>query len=185
MRQRSFHRNGGLVCVVLTAVTAFSACSPGDSADRPAATPAARTARACGTPADSVIGLASEQFVKNVAPKPHRFLVPEGTDSAVPRSAYWALQTTGATVNVFPRDTAQQRKGLAQLSPNNSMTLLLVNYHGQDTMPDGRVSIEFSGHYLAGAPRGTSLPRTAVLFDCAATGPRFVVEKQAAPAPAP
>jgi hypothetical protein len=183
MRQRSLHRNGGLACVVLTAVAAFSACSPGDSADRPAATPAARSARACGTPADSVLGLATAQFVKFVRPRPDRFLVPEGTDSAVPRSAYWALQTTGATVNVLPRDTAVQRKGVQQLSPNNVLTLLLVNYHGQDTMPDGRVSVEFSGHYLAGAPRGTAIPRTAVLFDCAATGERFVVEKQVTPAP--
>lgn len=180
MHQRSLHRNGGLVCVVLTAVAAFSACSPGDSADRPAAKPAAR---ACVTPPDSVIGLAAERFVKGVSPKPHRFLVPEGTDSALPRSAYWALQTTGATVNVLPRDTAVQKRGLQQLSPNNSLTLLLVSYHGQDTMPDGRVSIEFSGHYLAGSPRGTAIPRTAVLFNCAGTGERFVVEQQAAPAP--
>ena len=180
MHQRSLHRNGGLVCVVLTAVAAFSACSPGDSADRPAAKPAAR---ACVTPPDSVIGLAVERFVKGVSPKPHRFLVPEGTDSALPRSAYWALQTTGATVNVLPRDTAVQKRGVQQLSPNNSLTLLLVSYHGQDTMPDGRVSIEFSGHYLAGSPRGTAIPRTAVLFNCAGTGERFVVEQQAAPAP--
>ena len=180
MHQRLLPRNGGLVCIVLTAVTALAACSSGDSPDRPAAKPLART---CATPPDSVIGLASERFVKDVSPKPHRFLVPEGTDSAVPRSAYWALQTTGATVNVFPRDTAAQRRGLQQLSPNNSLTLLLINYHGQDTMPDGRVSIEFSGHYLAGTPRGTAVPRTAVLFNCSATSDRFMVEKRAAPAP--
>ena len=119
--------------------------------------------------------------MKAVSPKPHRFLIPVSTDSALPATAYWALQTTGATVNVFPRDTAAQRKGLEQLSPKNSLTLLLVNYHGQDTMPDGRVSIEFSGHYLAGTPRGTAIPRTAVLFSCASTGERFVVEQQAAP----
>src|SRR5688500_17242661 len=180
MRQRFLHRNGGLVCVVLTAVAAFSACSADDTGDRPAATPAAR---ACATPADSVVGLATERFVKGVTPKPHRFLIPVSTDSALPASAYWGLQTTGATVNVFPRDTVAQRTGLRQLSPNNSLTLLLVNYHGQDTLSDGRVSIEFSGHYLAGSPRGTSIPRTAVLFDCGATGERFVVEQQVAPAP--
>ena len=178
MRQRFLHRNGGLACVVLSAVAALSACSPGDSADRPAA---ASPARACPTPADSVIGLATERFVKAVSPKPHRFLIPVATDSALPASAYWALQTTGATANVFPRDTAAQRKGLEQLSPKNSLTLLLVNYHGQDTMPDGRVSIEFSGHYLAGTPRGTAVPRTAVLFSCGSTGERFVVEQPAAP----
>ena len=180
MRQRPLHRNGRLACVVLTAVAILSACGSGESTDRPAATPAAR---ACVTPADSVVGLATERFVRTVSPKPHRFLVPEGTDSAVPRSAYWALQTTGATVNVFPPDTVAQKRGLQQLSPNNSLTLLLVNYHGQDTMPDGRVSIEFSGHYLAGTPRGTAIPRTAILFNCAATTDRFVVEQQAAPAP--
>ena len=122
--------------------------------------------------------------MKGVSPKPHRFLIPVGTDSALPAGAYWALQTSGATVNVFPRDTAAQKLGLRQLSPNNTLTLLLVNYHGQDTLSDGKISLDFSGHYLAGTPRGTAVPRTAVAFDCAATGERFTVG-QPAGAPAP
>jgi len=43
-------------------------------------------------------------------------------------------------------------------------------------MPDGRLALEFSAHYLAGAPKGTAIPRTTVTFSCHATGERFVVE---------
>ena len=180
MRQRSLQRNGGLVCVVLTAVAAFSACSPGDSADRPAAAPAAR---ACATPADSVIGLATQQFVRSISPKPHRFLIPAGTDSAVPTSAYWALQSTGATLNMYPKDTAQQKLAVRQLGANGSYTLLLTSYHGQRTLSDGQVSLEFSGRWLNGDLGGKEIPRTAVLFNCGATANRFVVEQRAAPTP--
>ena len=183
MHQRSLQRNGGLVCVVLTAVAALSACSPGDSADRPAAAPAARPARACATPADSVIGLATQQFVRSISPKPHRFLIPAGTDSAVPSSAYWALQSTGATLNMYPKDTAQQKLALRQLGANGSYTLLLTSYHGQRTLSDGQVSLEFSGRWLNGERGGTVIPRTAVLFNCAATTNRFQVEQRVSPSP--
>ena len=46
-----------------------------------AATPAVA---ACSTPTDSILGLAAEKFAKQVSPIPHRFLVPVGTDSALP-----------------------------------------------------------------------------------------------------
>lgn len=176
MHPRSPHRDSRSLGFVVMVVAALAACSPGDTPERPA-TPVART---CSTPADSIIGLAAEEFIGFVSPKPHRFLIPVSTDSALPTSAYWALQRTSATLNFLPRDTVAQKQVLRQLSPNSSLTLLLVNYHGQETVPDGRVALEFSGHYLAGSPAGTAVPRTTVMFSCHAEGERFVIEPAAA-----
>ncbi len=173
MCPRSLHRNGELSYVVLTVVGLFSACSPGDGSERPAAVP---VDRACSTPADSVVGLAAKKFVGFVSPKPHRFLIPVSTDSALPSGAYWALQTTGATLNMYPRDTTAQKQLRRQLGANGSYTLLLMNYHGQKKTTDGRVALEFSGHYLSGSVDGTAIPRTAVMFSCHAAGERFVIE---------
>jgi hypothetical protein len=180
MRFLSPQRNGG--ALLIAAIAAASACSAGETTDKPA-TPAVTSTRPCTTPADSVLGLATAAFTRHISPKPHRYLVPVGTDSALPASALWALQTSGATLNLFPRDTAQQRKVKAQLGANGSYTMLLVNYHGQRTLPDGRTALDFSGHYMGGDVEGKAVPRTTIVFTCHATGERFVVEGSA-PAPA-
>ena len=111
-----------------------------------------------------------------VTPKPDRFLIPVSTDSALPATAYWALQQTSATLNLFPRDTATQKQLRRQLSANGSYTLLLMNYHGQRKLPDGRVALEFSGHYLSGAVDGKAIPRTTVMFSCHQAGERFAID---------
>jgi hypothetical protein len=183
MRSISLQGNVAAWLVVLAAVGVVTACSTsessGDSAAARPATSAAVDTRPCVTPTDSILGLAAVQFTKFVTPKPHRFLIPAGTDSALPERAYWGLQTTGATLNVFPRDTAQQRKAKDQLSGKGKLTLLLVNYHGQRKLPDGRVAIDFSGHYIGGDVDGKAVPRVPVLFSCHATGERFTIEAAA------
>ena len=178
MTPSTFKRNGAVRLVVLAVVGVATACSAGDkSGDTAAAAkPVATDTRPCVTPVDSILGLAAVEFTKQVSPKPHRYLIPAGTDSALPERAYWGLQTTGATLNVFPKDTALQRKAKTQLSSNGKMTLLLVNYHGQRKLPDGRLAIDFSGHYMGGDVEGKSVPRTTILFSCHAQGQRFSVE---------
>ena len=179
MRQRFPQRNGVVSFVVLTAVALLSACSPSDSGD--SADSATAAAPVCTTPADSILGLATKKFAEQVTPMPHRFLVPVSTDSALPASAYWALQTTGATLNLYPTDTATQRQVRRQLAANGSYTLLLTNYHGTRKLDDGRTAVEFSGHYLSGANEGKAVPRTTVVFSCQATGAdRFTVQTPAA-----
>ena len=178
MRSSFPHRNGSVLCVVLTAMGALAACSAGETSDdKPAA--AAPAEAPCATPTDSILGLAAQQFARQVKPVPHRFLIPVSTDSALPAPAYWGLQTTGATLNMLPRDTTQHRKAIQQLAPGGSYTLLLANYHGQRKLPDGRIAVEFSGHYLTGSAKGTAIPRTTVLFSCQATGADRVVVQPA------
>jgi hypothetical protein len=167
-------RNGGAMLVGLGAVLA---CSTGEqTADRPAA---ASPARPCATPADSIIGLATVAFTKFITPKPHRYLIPVGTDSVLPDRAHWALQNTGATLNVWPRDTALQKKVKDQLGAKGAYTMLVVSYHGQRALPDGRTALDFSGTYMGGTVDGKVVPRTPIVFSCHAEGERFVVDTTA------
>lgn len=169
-------RKGGTLLVVIATVGALAACSPGDSADRPAT-----TARACSTPADSIVGLATRAFTRHISPKPHRYLIPVSTDSALPTNAYWALQSTAATLNMYPRDTAQQRQVRTQLGASGAYTMMLVSYHGQRRLNDGGIALDFSGHFMGGDVDGRVVPRTAILFSCHAEGERFVVDSAAPP----
>ena len=171
MRSSILQRNGGALLIVLAAGAVF-ACSTGEKADRPAAV----STRPCTTPADSIVGLATLRFMKHISPKPHRYLIPVGTDSALPVGAQWALQTSAATLNMWPRDTAQQRKVKEQLGGKGAYTMLLVNYHGQRTLPDGRVALDFSGQYMGGDVDAKAVPRTPIIFTCHAEGERFVID---------
>jgi hypothetical protein len=178
MSSSILQRNGGALLIVLAAMgaAACSGDSGGEQAERPAAAASSRT---CYTPPDSIVGLATLQFMKHISPKPHRYLIPVGTDLALPVGAQWALQTSAATLNMWPRDTVQQAKVKEQLGKKGALTMLLVNYHGQRTLPDGRVAIDYSGQYMGGDVDGKPVPRTAILFSCHAAGERFVVESAA------
>ncbi len=172
-------RNGGALFVLLAAMGGALACgsdSGGEQAERPAA---AASGRPCTTPPDSIVGLATLQFMKHISPKPHRYLIPVGTDLALPAGSQWALQTSAATLNMWPRDSAQQQKVKQQIGSNGRLTMLLVNYHGRRTLPDGRIAIDYSGQYMGGDVEGKPIPRTAILFSCHAEGERFVVESAA------
>ena len=166
-------RNGGALLIVLGSSVA---CSTGETTDRPAA---ANVARACATPADSIVGLATVAFTRYITPKPHRYLIPIRTDSALPASAYWALQTSGATLNMWPPDPAQQKTVKEQLGAKGAYTMLVVSYHGQRALPDGRTALDFSGSYMGGAVDGKVVPRTPIVFSCQAEGERFVVDTTA------
>ncbi len=180
MSSSILQRNGGALLVVIAAMGAAVACSSdsggGETAERPAAAPSGRP---CTTPPDSIVGLATLQFMKHISPKPHRYLIPVGTELALPTGSQWALQTSAATLNMWPRDTAQQAKVKETLGKKGALTMLLVNYHGRRTLPDGRVAIEYSGQYMGGDVEGKAVPRTAILFSCHAEGERFVVESAA------
>jgi hypothetical protein len=179
MKSSLLRRNGGALLIALGASGAVLACGSSDKTDRRAV---ASSTRPCPTPADSVVGLAALQFTKFITPKPHRYLIPVSTDSALPTNAYWALQTTAATLNLFPSDTAKQRVVKQQLGAKGAYTMFLFNYHGKRTLPDGRVALDFSGHYMGGDVEGKAVPRTPIIFSCHAQGDRFVVET-AAPTP--
>jgi hypothetical protein len=158
--------NGVALAVALFGAVSAAACSTSESSTQTAVRP-------CPTSADTILGGSVEAFVKTAQPTAYRYLVAVGTDSAIPDHGRWALQ--GRTpLFLYPRDPAQQKSFVAQLySQRGNYVTLLVAYHGQDTLEDGRIRTELSGTYIGGRNDGKTIPRAGVVFDCHATGNRF------------
>jgi len=167
-------RNGGAILVVLCAVTLFSACATQEEQKLTAE-------RLCPTPQDSIIGGAVVAFAKTASPVPHRYLIASRTDSALPESAGWGLQGR-TTLHMLLPDTANVRKMRAFLREQNGYTNLLIAYHGQKKLPDGRFAMEFSGTYIGGKNDGEKVPRKSITFSCAAPTDRFIVGEPLPPA---
>jgi hypothetical protein len=160
-------RRNGLLAIISAAGIA-AACSASESSPRAAARP-------CPTPRDTILGKSVETFIKSAQPTAYRFLIATGTDSALPPHGHWPLQ--GRTpLYYYPADPAQQQKFVTDLYRRGNYPTLLVSYHGQDTLEDGRIRTMLSGSYIGGSNAGKTMPQTAVVFDCQATGAtRFTI----------
>jgi hypothetical protein len=155
------------------------ACGGGDSNGEQAAVVRMEP---CRMHADSILAGATRAFVRTADPQPHRYLIPVGTDSAIPQRIQGVLQAGGRHLLLYPADTAQHARMHTQLGGAGSYVNLLVAYHGADTLTDGRVAYAFSGHYKAGPNHGQEMPRTNVYFDCSAETDQFTVAGGAGPA---
>ena len=69
----------------------------------------------CAAPGDPVTAEAVTQYLKDLTPKPQRFLVQSTGDSALPDAGREVLQNTGPTY-LFPTDTAKQQTVLSMLT---------------------------------------------------------------------
>jgi hypothetical protein len=169
MRSRPRH-NGLLAIVAFTGIAA--ACSTSESSPRV-------TARPCAMTRDSILGKSVETFIKSAQPPAYRYLVAAGTDSALPSHGQWALQ--GKTpLYLYPADPSLQQKFVTDLYARGNYPTMLVSYHGQDTLEDGRIRTMLGGSYIGGKNAGTTMPHTAVVFDCQATGAaRFTIGNDA------
>ena len=161
--------NGVAFAFVLIGAVSTAACAASESSTRTA------VVRPCPTSSDTILGGSVEAFIKTAQPTAYRYLVAAGTDSAIPDHGRWALQ--GRTpLFLYPKDPAQQKPFVAQLySQRGNYTTLLVSYHGQDTVEDGRIRTQLSGTYIGGKNDGKTMPHTSIVFDCHATGNRFTV----------
>lgn len=174
MSSNMLQRNGGAMLVALCAVTFFSACVTQEEQK-------AIAERRCPTPQDSIVGGAVVAFAKTASPVAHRYLYAARTDSALPESASWGLQGR-TTFHTWLPDTANMRKMRAYLNEQKGYVNLLIAYHGQKKLPDGRLAMEFSGTYIAGKNDGEKVPRKSVIFSCAAPTDRFIVGEPLPPA---
>ena len=122
----------------------------------------------CADPTTALVAPAVDVYVKSVAPKPRRFLIASGTDSALPGRAESRLQNFGPTY-VFPADTTLRRRVLARLDSiaedYGDMPTLLVTYRGVARAGDDRAVVRLGGYFLSGSPKGTVAHR-AVQFVC-------------------
>jgi hypothetical protein len=122
----------------------------------------------CAAPTLALVPAAVDVYVKSVYPTPRRFLLPVGTDSALPGGAESRLQRHGPTY-LFPADTALRRRVLARLDSvaedYGDMPTLLVTFRGIDRAGDDRAVVRLGGHFIGGASDGKVAHRT-VQFVC-------------------
>jgi hypothetical protein len=107
---------------------------------------------------------AVNQYLKNLTPKPQRFLVQSTGDSALPDAGREVLQNTGPTY-LFPEDTAKQQTVLTMLTEKGPFPTLLVLYGGTEPAEDGRAVVHLSGRFTIGENAGPA-PTRALYFEC-------------------
>jgi hypothetical protein len=122
----------------------------------------------CAPPTTALVPAAVELYVPSVRPRPRRFLVASGTDSALPGGAESRLQRFGPTF-LFPPDTGQRRRLLARLDSISEgmgdIPTLLVTYRGVDRTGEERAVVRLGGYFVGGDRDGTVAHRT-VEFVC-------------------
>jgi hypothetical protein len=139
---------------------ALALCACGDSR-----APAYRPLLACSAPGAEVDSLAVAEYLEKVTPRPKRFLVPVGTDSALPDGAQQALQEKGPTF-LYPADPKKQATVRDQLAARGTFPTLLVAYRGMRRLDDGRVVVRIGGHFVGGAENGQAAPSRAIYLKC-------------------
>ena len=117
----------------------------------------------CATPGGPVIAEAVTQYLKDLTPKPQRFLVQSVGDSALPDAGREVLQSTGPTY-LFPTDTAKQQAVLTMLAEKGSFPTLLVLYEGMEPADGGRAMVRLHGRYIGAEAQAA--PSKAVYFEC-------------------
>lgn len=122
----------------------------------------------CADPTVALVAPAVDAYVPSVVPKPRRFLIASGTDSALPGGAESRLQQFGPTY-VFPADSALRQRVLARLDSiaedYGDMPTLLVTYRGVERVGDNQAVVRLGGYFLSGSPKG-SVAHRAVQFVC-------------------
>ena len=122
----------------------------------------------CADPTTALVAPAIDPYIRSVVPRPRRFLVASGTDSALPGTAEAKLQQFGPTY-LFPPDPALRERQLARLDSiaedYGDMPTLLVTYRGVNRAGDNRAVVRIGGFFLTGSPKG-SMAHRAVQFVC-------------------
>ena len=153
------HTSGGSLLALALAGVAACAQEPRNNA---------RFLGDCAAPTLALVPPAVDAFVQSVRPKPRRFLIAVGTDSALPTGAESRLQRHGPTY-LFPADTALRRRVLARLDSvaegYGDMPTLLVTFRGIDRAGDERAIVRLGGYFVGGVTGGTVVHR-AVQFVC-------------------
>jgi hypothetical protein len=118
----------------------------------------------CAAPGDPVTAEAVTEYLKDLTPKPQRFLIQTTVDSALPDAGRQVLQGTGPTY-LFPEDTAKQASVLAMLTEKGPFPTLLILYGGMEPADGGRAVVRLTGRYTTGETVGPA-PTKALYFEC-------------------
>ncbi len=163
-------RSAARAAFALATLLPLVACGGGggDSATR---RPAPRTAaervaaeRPCPPGTGEAIGVAVTDYIKRAQPKPQRFLVSVGTDSALPDGGLRALQDKGPTY-LFPGSAALQAQARALLHEKGDYTTLLVVLK-EATRQERAASVRLDGHYVGGEEEGKTAGPRSFQLEC-------------------
>jgi hypothetical protein len=146
-------------------VAACLACGGPGSDAKTAQAGAGGSSGPCRATLEQAVGLAVSQYVKGAKPKPERFLVSAGTDSALGDAGLVALQDKGPTY-LYPGDPALQTQVRGQLHEKGDYTTLLVVRRGAESK-DGAASVSLAGHYVGGESDGQHADPRSYRFACA------------------
>jgi hypothetical protein len=163
----------------LAASVVLAACGGGGKGDQAAAGDAdnlvARTRAAAARPegpkvcapgTDDALTLAVREYVKQATPKPQRFLVSVGTDSALPEAGQRALQDRGP-MYLYPATPALQQQIRTLLHDKGDYTTLLVVLRDASRR-DSTVTVRLDGHYVGGEEDGRNAGPRVYQASCAA-----------------
>jgi hypothetical protein len=150
-------------CAVMVATCL--ACGGGGSDAKTAQAGSGKSSGPCRATLEQAVGLAVSQYVKGAKPKPERFLVSAGTDSALGDAGLVALQDKGPTY-LYPGDAALQAQVRGQLHAKGDYTTLLV-VRKAAASNDGSASVSLAGHYVGGESDGQHVDPRSYRFACA------------------
>ena len=153
-------------CAVLVATCV--ACGGGGPDARTATAGDGKSSGPCRATLEQAVGLAVGQYIKGAKPKPERFLVSAGTDSALGDAGLTALQDKGPTY-LFPGDPALQTQVRGQLHDKGDYTTLLVVRRAADKQGD-TASVSLAGHYVGGEADGRHAGPRSYRFACDTAG---------------
>ncbi|MDF1502996.1 hypothetical protein [Roseisolibacter sp. H3M3-2] len=128
----------------------------------------AEAATRCAPGTDAPLTLAVADYIRNAAPKPQRFLVAVGTDSALPEAGQRALQDKGP-MYLFPGSPALQAQARQLLHDKGDYTTMLVVLR-EATRQDSAAVIRLQGHYVGGEEDGRSAAPRRYQATCSADG---------------
>lgn len=131
----------------------------------------AEAATRCAPGTDAPLTLAVAEYIKTAQPKPQRFLVAVGTDSALPEAGQRALQDRGP-MYLYPGSPALQAQARQLLHDKGDYTTMLVVLR-EATRQDSAAVIRLDGHYVGGEEDGRNAGPRRYQATCSAGGWRL------------
>jgi hypothetical protein len=149
--------------VVALLVATAAACGGGGDGER-GGRPSGSAIR-CADPGDSVLYKAVSAYVRQLEPRPVRFVMAYTGDDALPSAARAAMQQIGPTF-IWPSDTAQQARTRDMLRERGQFTTMLLSFKGMERTGRDEVVVRFGGTYIGGDLDGRQAPLGSVTFGC-------------------
>jgi hypothetical protein len=153
---------------LVTTLAIAAGCGDAGKARQTAQAGAQTAPPPCQATLDEAVGVAVKAYIKDAKPKPERFLISAGTDSALGDGGLTALQDKGPTY-LFPGDPALQAQVRSQLHEKGDYTTLLVVRKGAEKK-EREASVSLDGHYVGGETDGQHAGPRSFRLACDTSG---------------